>query len=69
MGTIIADHSEFYSARLTNRERKKTILEEIMSDTRTIARFKQKRKELHEKSRSGGKEYYKKVKERRKKKK
>jgi len=69
MGTIIADHSEFYSARLTNRERKKTILEEIMSDARTIARFKQKRRELHEKSRAGGKEYYKKVKERRKKKK
>ena len=65
VGTIVADHSEFYSARLTNRERKGTILEEIMTDTRTIARFKQKRKELQEKSRAGGKEYYKKVKERR----
>lgn len=68
MGTIIADHSEFYSARLTNKERKKTILEEVMSSKETLDRFKRKRNELQEKSRSGGREHYKRLKERRKRK-
>jgi len=68
MGTIITHHSEFYSARLTNRERKGTILEEIMSDARTTARLKQKRHELDAKSSEGGRMHYRKMKEKRRKK-
>ena len=67
MGTIIADHSEFYSSRLTNKERKKSILEEVMSNKDTTDRFKRKRNELAAKSSAGGKDYYRKMKEKRKK--
>lgn len=68
MGTIVADHSEFYSSRLTNKERKKSILEEVMSSKATTDRFKRKRNELEAKSRAGGWEHYKKLKEKRKRK-
>ncbi|RPB25332.1 Fcf2-domain-containing protein [Terfezia boudieri ATCC MYA-4762] len=68
IGTIIADHSEFYSSRLTNKERKKSILEEVMSNEDTTNRFKRKRNELAAKSSAGGKEHYRKMKEKRKRK-
>ena len=68
MGTIIADHSEFYSSRLTNRERNKSILEEVMSSKNTTDRLKRKRNELAAKSSAGGREHYRKMKERRKRK-
>ncbi|KAF8427262.1 Fcf2 pre-rRNA processing-domain-containing protein [Tirmania nivea] len=68
MGTIIADNSEFYSSRLTNKERKKSILEEVMSNKDTSDRLKRKRNELAAKSSAGGKEHYSKMKEKRKRK-
>jgi len=68
MGTIIADHSEFYSSRLTNKKRKKSILEEVMANKDTTDRFKRKRNELAVKSSAGGKEHYRKMKEKRKRK-
>ena len=38
VGTVIEGSSEFYSSRLTNKERKQNLTEEIMSDA-TVANY------------------------------
>ena len=38
VGTVIEGSSEFYSSRLTNKERKQNLTEEIMSDV-TVASY------------------------------
>ncbi|KAI5806655.1 Fcf2 pre-rRNA processing-domain-containing protein [Peziza echinospora] len=65
MGTVIEGNTEYFSSRLTNRERKQTILEEVLSSEDTIARFKRKQAEIDIDRRSGKKAHYKKVKARR----
>lgn len=65
-GTIIEGNTEFYSARLTQKERKKTIVDEILADTSYKTYFKRKYLEIQGSKRSGRKEFYKKVKEMRK---
>lgn len=47
-GTIVSDSSEFFSARLTKKERKKTFAEEILSDDKTKNYFKRKYSEIME---------------------
>ena len=66
IGTIIEDKSEFYSSRMNRKERKSTILETLMGDEASNKYFKRKYNEIQEKSTSGRKAHYKKMKEMRK---
>ncbi|SCV00983.1 LAMI_0G08570g1_1 [Lachancea mirantina] len=67
VGTIVEDKSEFFSSRLTNKQRKNTMLETLMTDEDTSRYFKRKYGEIQEKKTSGRKGHYKKVGERRRK--
>lgn len=60
IGEIIAGPTEFYSARLTNKERKNTMLEEVMS-TYNEAKFTDKYAGIQKKKASGKKAFYKSV--------
>ncbi|EPS45686.1 hypothetical protein H072_322 [Dactylellina haptotyla CBS 200.50] len=65
MGTLIEGPTEFYSARLNNKERKKSIVDEIMSNSSGKSRFRKKYDEIQAKKKSGKKEFYKKLKAKR----
>ncbi|RVD88118.1 uncharacterized protein DFL_002314 [Arthrobotrys flagrans] len=67
MGTIIEGPTEYYSARMNKKDRKKNIVEEILSSSGSKSRFKKKYQEIQARKRSGKKEFYKKVKDKRKK--
>ncbi|ORX91174.1 Fcf2-domain-containing protein [Basidiobolus meristosporus CBS 931.73] len=60
VGTIIEGAGEFYSARLTRRERKETILGELMADTDSKRYFKRKFLEVQETKQAGGRKHFKK---------
>ncbi|RKP13397.1 Fcf2 pre-rRNA processing-domain-containing protein, partial [Piptocephalis cylindrospora] len=62
MGTIIEGPTEFYSARMTRRERKETLVEQLLADETKQAYFKRKFSEIQEKRQSGGKASYRKKK-------
>jgi hypothetical protein len=63
IGTIVEGNTEFYSARLKNKERHSTILESVMYDDDTKKYFKRKYDEIQVRKTSGKKGYYKKVRE------
>lgn len=67
IGTIVEGNTEFYSARLKNRDRHSTILESVMYDDDTKKYFKRKYDEIQVKKTSGKKAHYKKNKEARRK--
>lgn len=67
-GTIIEGNTEYYSARLTNKERKKTLAEEVLADSESRKYFKRKYGEIQNSKLSGRKAHHKKIKEMRKKK-
>ncbi|RUP49407.1 Fcf2 pre-rRNA processing-domain-containing protein [Jimgerdemannia flammicorona] len=62
MGTIIEGPTEFYSSRLTRRERKSTIVDELAADVEARRYYKRKFLEVQEMKQAGGKRHYKKVK-------
>lgn len=62
VGTIIEDKSEFYSSRLTNKQRKSTILETLMHDEASTKYFKKKYTEIQYAKTSGKKSHYNKMK-------
>lgn len=66
MGTIIEGNTEFYSARLSRKQRGTTLVDEILHDDDTKKYFKRKYSEIQDKKTSGRKGNYKKVKEMRK---
>lgn len=59
VGTMIEGPTEFYSARLQNRERKRTLVEEVLTGERAGGRFKHQYNEIQERKRSGKKGHYK----------
>lgn len=69
VGTIIEGPTEFRSARLTNRERKRTLVEEVLAGELSTRRFKSKYNEIQKSKTSGRKDHYKKIKAMRKSKK
>lgn len=69
IGTIIEGPTEFRSARLTNRERKRTLVEEVLAGELSTRRFKSKYNEIQKSKTSGRKDHYKKIKAKRKSKK
>lgn len=67
MGTVIEGNTEYYSARMSRRERGNTLVQEVLNDTDKSKYFKRKYSEIQEKKTSGGKSHYKKIKSMRKK--
>ncbi|RDW70205.1 putative rRNA-processing protein fcf2 [Coleophoma crateriformis] len=65
VGTIIEGPTEFFSARLSNKERKRTFVEEVLAGESSTQKFKSKYNEIQSKKISGKKAHYKKLKEKR----
>jgi len=66
VGTIIEGPTEFYSARIQNKDRKKTFVEEVLSQEAETGRFKKKYNEIQTSKTSGKKAFYKALKAKRK---
>ena len=65
VGTIVAGPTEFFSSRLPNKERKKTFVDEVLSKSDDLHRFKNKYEEVQKAKTSGKKAYYKNLKAKR----
>lgn len=61
-GTIVEGNTEFYSARMSKKNRGRTLAEEILNDNDSGDYFKKKYSEIQKKKTSGGKRHYKKIK-------
>ncbi len=61
MGTIIEGPTEYFSARLSNKDRKRTFVEEILAGESSTGRFKSKYNEIQAAKTSGKKAHYKKL--------
>ncbi|CAN6601164.1 rRNA-processing protein Fcf2p [Trichomonascus vanleenenianus] len=66
-GTIIEGNTEYFSARMSKKERKRTLADEILADEASKRYFKRKYSEIQTAKTSGGKAHYKKIKQMRKK--
>ncbi|KAJ2786430.1 rrna-processing protein fcf2 [Coemansia interrupta] len=53
MGTVIEGPTEFYSARMTKKERKTNLVDELLADKQARDYFKRKVGEIHTKNNSG----------------
>jgi hypothetical protein len=58
--------TDFFSARIKRKDRKGTIVQELLTDQKSRDYFKRKYNEIQEESVSGGKRWYKKMQERKK---
>ncbi|PVH71435.1 putative rRNA-processing protein fcf2 [Cadophora sp. DSE1049] len=67
VGTIIEGPTEYFSSRLTNKDRKRTLVEEVLAGEKASGRFKSKYNEIQEAKTSGKKAHYKKLRDARKK--
>lgn len=65
VGTIIEGATEFYSSRLTNKERKQTLLEEVVAQEQQSGRFRRKYDDISKTKASGKKNFYKALKAKR----
>jgi len=65
VGTIIEGPTEFFSARLSNKDRKRTFVEEVLAGESSSHRFRSKYNEIQAGKTSGKKAHYKKIKEQR----
>ena len=61
VGTLVEGPTEYYSARLTRKERKQTIVEEVLGSTETNAKFKTRYNDIQTRKMSGRKGFYKKL--------
>lgn len=59
VGVIIEGPTEYLSSRLLNRERKRTFVEEVLADKTSTGRFKRKYNDIQASKTSGGKAFYK----------
>ncbi|KDP28005.1 hypothetical protein JCGZ_19085 [Jatropha curcas] len=59
VGTVIESATDFFSGRLTKKERKATLAEELLSDRNLAAYRKRKVREIEEQSRPAGNEKWK----------
>lgn len=66
MGTIIEGNTEFFNSRINKKDRKKTILDEVLADGSSKQRFKRKYDDIQAGKKSGKKDFYKKIKAQRK---
>lgn len=65
MGTIIEGPTEFFSARLSNKDRKRTLVEDVLASENASGRFKAKYGEIQASKTSGKKQFYKNLKAKR----
>jgi hypothetical protein len=61
MGTVIEGPTEFFSSRMTKKERKQTIVDELLADEEARGYYKRRFMEVQERTQSGGKKHYKKL--------
>ena len=66
VGTIIEGPTEYLSARIQNKDRKRTLVEEVLAGEQQNGRFKKKYGEVQTKKGSGKKAFYKDLKAQRK---
>ncbi|KAB2576978.1 putative rrna-processing protein fcf2 protein [Lasiodiplodia theobromae] len=66
VGTIVEGPTEYFSARLQKKDRKKTFVEEVLEQEKSSGRFERKYGEIQTKKTSGKKAHYKAVKAMRK---
>ena len=65
VGRVIEGPTEHFSARLPNKERKRTFVEEVLASEGSNGRFKKKYNEIQVSKASGKKSYYKNLKAKR----
>ncbi|KAI2639837.1 Fcf2-domain-containing protein [Hypomontagnella submonticulosa] len=65
VGTIVEGPTDFFNARLTKKERKRTLLEEVLETEDSTRKFKSKYGEIQATKTSGKKGHYKKMMEKR----
>ncbi|KAI1406620.1 Fcf2-domain-containing protein [Hypoxylon fuscum] len=65
VGTIVEGPTDFFNARMTKKERKRTLLEEVLETEDTTRKFKSKYGEIQTAKTSGKKGHYKKMMEQR----
>ncbi|KAF2733517.1 Fcf2-domain-containing protein [Polyplosphaeria fusca] len=66
IGTVIEGPTEYYTARINNKDRKRTFVEEVLAQEDQTGRFKNKYNEIQKKKSSGKKTFYKELKAKRK---
>lgn len=66
MGTIVEGNTEFYSSRMNKKNRGTSLVNEILKDDESGKYFKRKYAEIQKQKTSGGKKFYKMMKEKRK---
>ncbi|WCJ29094.1 Fcf2 pre-rRNA processing protein [Euphorbia peplus] len=59
VGTVVASSTDFFSGRLTKKERKATLADEVLSDRTLAAYRKRKVREIEEHDRPGGNDKWK----------
>lgn len=59
VGTVIEGPTEFFTARMTNKERKRTFLEDVLAGEQKTQRFKSKYTQIQLAKTSGKKAHYK----------
>ncbi|KAI4215915.1 MAG: hypothetical protein LQ351_001903 [Letrouitia transgressa] len=57
-GTVIEGPTDYFSARIPNKERRKNFIEEVLAQEQETGYFKEKYEEIQEKRTSGKKGYY-----------
>lgn len=61
VGTIMPGPTDYFSARMTKKDRKRTLLESVLETEDTTRRFKNKYSEIQAVKTSGKKAHYKKM--------
>lgn len=59
VGTVIEGATEFYNGRIKNKDRKQTMLEEVISQEKESGRFQRKYEDINRSRSSGKKSFYK----------
>lgn len=59
VGTVIEGPTEYFTARLTNKERKRTLTEDVLEGEKRSQRFKSKYSDIQSAKTSGKKAHYK----------
>lgn len=65
IGIIQEGPTEYYSARIQNKDRKRTLVDEVLAGERQSGRFKKKYAEVQSSKTSGKKAFYKALKDKR----
>lgn len=65
IGTIIEGPTEFYSSRILNNDRRKTLADEVLAMEKSTGRFRSKYRDVQVAATSGKKTFYKNLKARR----